>query len=363
MTIPRSSGAHSDNRSAGSSIRTIEESAESVGEKGPVARDNPEEEQDAEGGGEEEEPTLVLEIPAHRDSRMSEELAAASETGGDSRESEAGAGAGMGMVIAVANQKGGVGKTTTVINMGAALAEMGFRVLAVDLDPQGNLTTGLGLDSRNLQGSTSYEAICGLRDAEDLAVEVESVKGLHLIGANGDLAGAQIELVSELAREVKLREALENIRRRYDITLIDCPPSLGLLTVNALVAADAVLIPIQSEYFALEGLSQLLEYIRLVRKSLNKELRVVGMLLTMVDSRTRLSADVSDEVRRHFKESVFETVIPRSVRLAEAASYGEPIAVFDPNSRGAAAYEAAAKELVGRLFPGEKASSAVFQTS
>lgn len=278
---------------------------------------------------EDDEPTLVLEMPDRSDEDLPRR--------------------GAGVVIAVANQKGGVGKTTTVINVGAALSTMGLKVLAVDLDPQGNLTTGLGLGSEKLKGSTSYEAICGLRKAGELVIEVPTVSGLHAIAASGDLAGAQIELVSELAREAKLREALEEVRGAFDLTLIDCPPSLGLLTVNALVAADAVLIPIQCEYFALEGVSQLLEYVGLVRKSLNKHLRVVGMLLTMADARTRLSAEVSHEVRKHFGEMVLRTSIPRSVRLAEATSYGEPITVFDPGSKGAAAYLSAAVELASRL--------------
>ena len=255
-----------------------------------------------------------------------------------------------GTVIAVANQKGGVGKTTTVINIGAWVASMGYRVLAVDLDPQANLTTGVGVKASDLAGSTSYEAITGAKDPRTIAVDVPGVGGMRLIAACGDLAGAQIELVAEIARETKLRQALDWVRNDHHITLIDCPPSLGLLTVNALTAADAVLIPIQCEYFALEGLSQLLEYVSLVRRSLNKSLSVIGMLLTMADARTRLSAEVAREVREHFGDLVFQTVIPRSVRLAEASSYGEPIAIFDPSSRGAAAYRAAAEELVARVW-------------
>lgn len=278
---------------------------------------------------EDDEPTLVLEIPEPTHNDHAPEA--------------------VGTVVSVANQKGGVGKTTTVINVAAALCGMGYKVLAVDLDPQGNLTTGLGLSPKELSGSTSYEMLCGLRAAGELATQVPSVPGMRLIAASGDLAGAQIELVSELAREAKLRAALEEIRWLYDVTIVDCPPSLGLLTVNALVASDAVLIPIQCEYFALEGVSQLIEYVGRVRKSLNKNLRVIGMLLTMVDVRTRLSADVAREVREHFGDGVFEASIPRSVRLAEAAGYGEPIAVFDPGSKGATAYEAASLELEARL--------------
>jgi chromosome partitioning protein len=276
-----------------------------------------------------DEPTLVLEVPGSQNDSVDEKA--------------------VGSVISVANQKGGVGKTTTVINVGASLCALGFRVLVVDLDPQANLTTGLGVSPSKLDGSTSYEVISGLRQPGEVVVEPPSMPGLDLIGASGDLAGAQIELVSELAREAKLRQAMEAVKDRYDVILIDCPPSLGLLTVNALVASDAVLIPIQCEYFALEGVTQLMEYVSLVRKSLNSKLRVIGMLLTMADARTRLSGDVAREVREHFGESVFEVAIPRSVRLAEASSYGEPISVFDASSKGAEAYEAASRELVRRL--------------
>ncbi len=254
-----------------------------------------------------------------------------------------------GHVVSVVNQKGGVGKTTTVINVGAALAASGLRVLAVDLDPQANLTTGLGLDPRALRGSTSYEAISGSRRARELIVEAPSAPGMGVIAASGDLAGAQIELVAELARESRLKQALTDIEHEFDVILIDCPPSLGLLTVNAMVASHALLVPVQCEYFALEGVSQLIEYVGRVRQSLNQNLSVVGMLLTMADARTRLSAEVAAEVRKHFGVTVFETVIPRTVRLAEAASYGEPIRVFDPGSKGAEAYDAVAAELARRL--------------
>ncbi|HVM29965.1 MAG TPA: AAA family ATPase [Candidatus Limnocylindrales bacterium] len=251
----------------------------------------------------------------------------------------------MGEVIACANQKGGVGKTTTVINLATYLALAGERVLVVDLDPQGNATSGLGLD-RNIEESSVYQALVGDEPAEGL-VRGTQVEGLWIIPSARDLAGAEVELVAIEHRERRLERALAGIRDGYDHVLLDCPPAVGLLTVNALTAADGVLVPIQCEYYALEGLSQLLSTIDLVREHLNPRLRLAGVLLTMYDGRTTLSADVAAEVRNHLGGRVFTTVVPRSVRLAEAPSYGRPIARYSPDSRGAQAYRALADELRG----------------
>lgn len=249
-------------------------------------------------------------------------------------------------VIAVANQKGGVGKTTSVVNLGAALAEEDQRVLVVDLDPQGNATTGLGLDPRQAEAST-YEVLGGASTLE-AAVQPGGVHGLFVVAATIELAGAEIELVTALSRETKLRQALAPVLAGYDYVLLDCPPSLGLLTVNALSAADEVLIPIQCEYYALEGVSQLLQNVQLIQSNLNPSLRIGGVALTMFDARTRLAEQVADEVRRHFGETVFKTIIPRSVRLSEAPSFGLPVTSFDPMSRGAIAYRELAKEVIAR---------------
>ena len=235
-------------------------------------------------------------------------------------------------MIAIANQKGGVGKTTTAVNLGAALAELDFRVLVVDLDPQGNATTGLGVNARDVQYSI-YDVIMNDTPAMD-AVEPTSLKNLFVIPATLDLAGAEIELVPAFSREQKLKRALDAIRDDYDIILIDCPPSLGLLTVNGLAAADDVIVPIQCEYYALEGLGQLLRNVASVRSVLNPTLDVRGIVLTMYDTRTRLADQVEKEVREHFGARVYKTVVPRTVRLAEAPSFGQPIIVFDPTSRG-----------------------------
>jgi chromosome partitioning protein len=246
-------------------------------------------------------------------------------------------------VIAIANQKGGVGKTTTAVNLGAALAEADFRVLVVDLDPQGNATTGLGVNPRDVQFSI-YDVIMNDTPAVD-AVEPTSLKNLFVIPATLDLAGAEIELVPAFSREQKLKRALDAIRDDYDLLLIDCPPSLGLLTVNGLAAADDVIVPIQCEYYALEGLGQLLRNVASVRNVLNPTLDVRGIVLTMHDTRTRLADQVETEVREHFGTRVYKTVVPRTVRLAEAPSFGQPIIVFDPTSKGAKAYRKLAKEV------------------
>ncbi len=245
-------------------------------------------------------------------------------------------------IVAVANQKGGVGKTTTCVNLGAGLAELGFRTLVVDLDPQGNATTGLGVNHRSVQGSV-YDVIMHAAPVED-CIEPTSVKNLFVIPATIDLAGAEIELVPAMSRELKLRNALNGVRDDYDIMLIDCPPSLGLLTVNGLAAADEVLVPIQCEYYALEGLGQLLRNVTLVSKNLNPTLEVRSIVLTMFDARTQLAKQVENEVRNHFGTKVFRNVIPRAVRISEAPSFGQPVLVFDSTSRGAIAYRELAKE-------------------
>jgi chromosome partitioning protein len=246
-------------------------------------------------------------------------------------------------VLAIANQKGGVGKTTTAVNLGAALAELGYRVLVIDLDPQGNATTGLGISHRNVEGSV-YDVIMNDTPVED-CVEPTSVRNLFVVPATIDLAGAEIELVPAFSRELKLRRALEEVRNDYDFTLIDCPPSLGLLTVNGLAAADDIIVPIQCEYYALEGLGQLLRNVSLVRSNLNPKLDVRGIVLTMYDARTRLAEQVEQEVRTHFGAKVYRTVVPRTVRISEAPSFGQPVTVFDSSSRGSTAYRELAKEV------------------
>jgi chromosome partitioning protein len=249
-------------------------------------------------------------------------------------------------VTACTNQKGGVGKTTTVVNLGAYLALSGIPTLIIDLDPQGNATSGLGIDRRMLDTS-SYDALVDRTAIGDLAVPT-AVDGLDLVASAPGLSGAEVELVDIPARERRLAASLDGLNGRYGRVLIDCPPSLGLLTVNALTASDGVLIPIQTEYYALEGLSLLVNTIRRIREGLNPRLEIDGVLLTMYDARTRLSAQVADEVRRHMNGSVFETVVPRSVRLSEAPSHGLPIALYDPASRGATAYRQLAGEVAAR---------------
>jgi chromosome partitioning protein len=246
-------------------------------------------------------------------------------------------------IFAVANQKGGVGKTTTAVNLGASLAHLGLRTLVVDLDPQGNASTGLGLDTRNLE-SSMYDVMMHELPLED-CIEPTSVKHLFVAPASLDLAGAEIELVPAFSRELRLKRAIETVKDDYEFLLIDCPPSLGLLTVNGLAAATEVLVPIQCEYYALEGLGQLLRNVDLVRRSLNPTLEVTTIVLVMYDARTKLSDQVVAEVRDHFGEKVCRTIIPRTVRLSEAPSFGQPIIAFDASSRGAIAYEELAREV------------------
>jgi chromosome partitioning protein len=248
-------------------------------------------------------------------------------------------------VMAVANQKGGVGKTTTAVNVGAALAELGYRVLVVDLDPQGNATTGLGVNPRNLDTSI-YDVIMRETPLED-CIEPTSLRNLFVAPATINLAGAEIELVPAFSRELKLRRALEQVMDDFDFILIDCPPSLGLLTVNGLGAASEVLVPIQCEYYALEGLGQLLRNVGLVQGQINPGLEVSAIVLTMYDARTKLAEQVAREVREHFGRKVCRNIVPRTVRLSEAPSFGQPIVVFDPTSRGAIAYREIAKEVSG----------------
>jgi len=252
----------------------------------------------------------------------------------------------MSRVVAVANQKGGVGKTTTAVNLGACLGDLGRSVLLIDLDPQGNATSGVGVDRRQLDVSI-YD--CLVRDVEPIkALRATEWRGLWVIPSSLDLAGADIELVNLPERETRLRRVVGKLRDNYDYTLIDCPPSLGLLTVNALTAADSVLIPIQCEYYALEGLSQLLNIVKLVRNRLNSTLDLEGVLLTMFDGRTNLSLQVAEDVKRYFREKVYQTIIPRNVRLSEAPSHGKPISVYDPRSRGAEVYRELAEEVIRR---------------
>jgi chromosome partitioning protein len=252
----------------------------------------------------------------------------------------------VGKTIACANQKGGVGKTTTVVNLATYLALAGDRVLVIDLDPQGNATSGFGVDRGALETSI-YDAIAGESRLADVMLDTQ-VAGLSLIPSTIALAGAEVELAPVSQRERRLTRLLAPVTPSFDYVLLDCPPSLGLLTVNALTAADAVLIPLQCEYYALEGLTQLIATVNLVRDHLNPDLAVLGVLLTMYDARTNLSAEVSAEARRHLGDAVFKTVIPRNVRLSEAPSYGQPIAIYRADSRGAEAYRSLAEELRSR---------------
>ena len=251
----------------------------------------------------------------------------------------------MGTVYAIANQKGGVGKTTTAVNLAACVAEAGYEALLIDIDPQANATIGLGIGKGDV--GTIYDVLTGSSAVEDV-IKPTSIERLSIVPAGPDLAGANVELPRIPGSETLLREALKGVRERYAFILLDCPPSLGPLTVNALVAADRVIIPVQAEYFALEGLAGLLDPLSLVQRELNPWLTVAGMLLTMHDGRTRLAQDVEREVREHFPELVFDTVIPRNVRIGEAPSFGKPVIYHDPHCAGADAYFELAKEVAAR---------------
>ncbi|MCD7035289.1 AAA family ATPase [Metabacillus sp. GX 13764] len=250
----------------------------------------------------------------------------------------------MGKIIAVANQKGGVGKTTTSVNLGACLAHIGKRVLLVDTDPQGNATSGVGIEKADVEHCIYDILVDDIHVTE--VIRPTTVEYLDAIPATIQLAGAEIELVPTISREVRLKRALEKVKQNYDYIIIDCPPSLGLLTINALTASDSVIIPVQCEYYALEGLSQLLNTVRLVQKHLNTDLMIEGVLLTMLDARTNLGIQVIEEVKKYFRERVYKTIIPRNVRLSEAPSHGQPIIKYDARSRGAEVYLDLAKEVV-----------------
>lgn len=248
-------------------------------------------------------------------------------------------------IIALANQKGGVGKTTTAVNLGACLARLGYRTLIVDLDPQGNASTGLGINTRDLQTSM-YDVM--LRDvAIEDCVEPTALRNLFVAPASLDLAGAEIELVPAFSRELRLRRTLDDVRDHYDFIFVDCPPSLGLLTINGLAAATEVMVPVQCEYYALEGLGQLLRNVQLVQRNLNPVLELSAMVLVMYDARTKLAEQVVHELRGHFGEKVCRSIVPRTVRLSEAPSFGQPIITFDPSSRGSIAYRSLAQEVSG----------------
>lgn len=252
----------------------------------------------------------------------------------------------MARIISIVNQKGGVGKTTTAINLGAYLAEMGKFVLIIDMDPQANATSGIGIDHRNL-GQGVYEAILGQTPMRQI-VQATAHEGLRIAPATTALAGLNIELVDLERREFRLRESMLEIRNDYDFVLIDCPPTLGLITLNGIVAGDEILIPVQAEYYALEGLGQLLETVQLVKERIRPEIDVLGAVITMYDGRTKLSDDVLHELYKYFPNNIFRAVIPRNVRLAEAPSFGRTIAHFDPGSKGARAYERLAREIIDR---------------
>lgn len=249
----------------------------------------------------------------------------------------------MGKIISIFNQKGGVGKTTTNINLCAYLAEMGKKILTVDIDPQGNTTSGLGID-KNLLEYSMYDVIMGLNPHE--AIIHTNVDGLDIIPSSMELAGAEIELTAKTDRELILKEAIFSLKDKYNYIFVDCPPSLGLLTINSLTASDSVIIPIQCEFYALEGVGQLMNTIQLVKKSLNHDLEIQGVIMSMFDGRTNLSIEVVEEVKKYFKGKVYTTIIPRNIRLAEAPSYGLPIMSYDRNCKGAEAYSDLAKEFI-----------------
>ena len=250
----------------------------------------------------------------------------------------------LGRIIAIANQKGGVGKTTSSVNLSACLAFLGKKVLLIDIDPQGNASSGLGVRKGDLE-SCIYDVLINDEDIKEV-IQQTDVENLYIVPATISLAGAEIELVSTISREVRLKKAVQEIKNNFDFIIIDCPPSLGLLTINALTASDALIIPVQCEYYALEGLSQLLSTVRLVQKHLNKELMIDGVLLTMLDARTNLGLQVIDEVKRYFQDRVYRSIIPRNVRLSEAPSHGKPVILYDSKSRGAEVYLELAREVI-----------------
>lgn len=262
----------------------------------------------------------------------------------------------MAKVISVTNQKGGVGKTTTSINLAAGLVKRGKRMLLIDMDPQGNATVGCGVEPDQVN-STIYDLLLLEATPQDVIIKTDS--GIDIITANGDLAGAQVELLNEIGRELRLQKALEQVQADYDYIFIDCPPALNVLTINALVASDSVMIPMQCEYFALEGLSALISTIRKIRETLNPQLRIEGLLRTMFDGRNSLSNEVSKQLQTHFGDKVYDTVIPRNIRLAEAPSYGEPGIIYDPTSKGAEAYLALADEILA--LPATRSSATAQQ--
>ena len=252
----------------------------------------------------------------------------------------------MGRIIAVANQKGGVGKTTTSINLAACLAEKGKKVLAVDMDPQGNLTSGLGVDKDSVEKSI-YELIIGEVDIKEV-INKEVLENLDIIPTSIDLSAAEIELIGVDDKEYILRNAIDQVKDQYDFVIIDCPPSLSMLTISAMTTADSVIVPIQCEYYALEGLSQLIHTIDLVKDRLNNDLEIEGVVFTMYDARTNLSLQVVENVKENLQQNIYKTIIPRNVRLAEAPSYGQPITLYDPRSTGAEAYRLLAEEVINR---------------